>query len=430
MLNAVLGTATAWVLVRYRFPGRTALSALVDLPFAIPTLVAGMMLAVLYGQGSLIGASFAALGIELIFAPPGIVLALMFVTLPFVIRAVEPVLLEIDPAEEEAALVLGAGPWRAFRTVFLPAIAPAALSGAIRSLGRAMGEFGSIVVVAGNIPFKHADRAGLRLRRDRERRAAHRRPRCRWCCSRSRSCCTRSRASSRRAAERAMAELQQSARADAAARSCAQLTAAAPRRRRATPALPLGRLALLGVVLLYLGAVLLGPVLAIGVELADVGVGDALRALAAPEALAALRMSLVLTAISAVVNARGRHARRDRDRAPALPRPRADQRARRPAAGDLAGDDRPRVRAAGRPRRLARGAARGARPQGAVRVPGPRARHAVRDAAVHDARGRVRARGDRHERRRGRRHARRLAAGRPSGASRCRTSASASATAC
>jgi sulfate transport system permease protein len=154
VVNAVLGTATAWVLVRYRFPGRQVLSALVDLPFAIPTLVAGMMLAVLYGKGSLLGDTFSAWGIELIFAPPGIVLALMFVTLPFVIRAVEPVLIEIDPAEEEAALVLGAGPWRAFRTVYLPAFAPAAVSGAIRSLGRAMGEFGSIVVVAGNIPFK------------------------------------------------------------------------------------------------------------------------------------------------------------------------------------------------------------------------------------------------------------------------------------
>jgi sulfate/thiosulfate transport system permease protein len=154
VFNALLGTATAWVLVRYRFPGRAALSALVDLPFAIPTLVAGMMLAVLYGHDSLIGSRFAALGVQLIFAPPGIVLALAFVTLPFVIRAVDPVLMEVDPAEEEAALVLGAGPWRAFRTVYLPAIAPAALSGAIRSLGRAMGEFGSIVVVAGNIPFE------------------------------------------------------------------------------------------------------------------------------------------------------------------------------------------------------------------------------------------------------------------------------------
>jgi sulfate/thiosulfate transport system permease protein len=154
VVNAVLGTATAWVLVRYRFPGRRVFSALVDLPFAIPTLVAGMMLALLYGEGSLVGDTVSAWGVELIFAPPGIVLALMFVTLPFVVRAVEPVLMEIDPAEEEAALVLGAGPWRAFRTVYLPAFAPAAVSGAIRSLGRAIGEFGSIVVVAGNIPFE------------------------------------------------------------------------------------------------------------------------------------------------------------------------------------------------------------------------------------------------------------------------------------
>jgi sulfate transport system permease protein len=154
ILNTVLGTATAWLLVRYRFAGRTALSAMVDLPFAIPTLVAGVMLAVLYGPTSFVGRALAAHGVDIVFAQPGIVLALMFVTLPFVVRAVEPVLLEIDPAEEEAALVLGAGPWRAFRTVHLPAIAPAALSGAIRSLGRALGEFGAIAVVAGNIPFR------------------------------------------------------------------------------------------------------------------------------------------------------------------------------------------------------------------------------------------------------------------------------------
>ena len=154
IVNGFLGTATAWVLVRYRFAGRAILSALVDLPLAIPTLVAGMMLAVLYGAGSFAGNALSALGLELIFAPPGIVLALSFVTLPLVVRAVEPVLLEIDPAEEEAARVLGASPLKTFQTVHLPAIAPAALSGAIRSLGRAMGEFGSIVVVAGNIPFK------------------------------------------------------------------------------------------------------------------------------------------------------------------------------------------------------------------------------------------------------------------------------------
>jgi sulfate/thiosulfate transport system permease protein len=154
VINVFLGTATAWVLVRHRFPGRAVLSAIIDLPLAIPTLVAGIMIAVLYGPASLIGDRFIAMGVEIVFAKPGIVLALLFVTLPFVIRAIEPLLAEIDPAEEEAAIVLGAGPGRTFRTVFLPALLPAALSGGIRSLGRAIGEFGSIVVVAGNIPFE------------------------------------------------------------------------------------------------------------------------------------------------------------------------------------------------------------------------------------------------------------------------------------
>jgi sulfate transport system permease protein len=154
VINAFFGTACAWVLVRYRFTGRGTLSALVDLPFAIPTLVAGIMIAILYGPDAFIGKLFASHGMPIIFAKPGIVLALLFVTLPFVIRAVEPVLLEVDPSEEEAALVLGAGPWKAFTTVYLPALAPAAISGSIRSLGRALGEFGAIAVVAGNIPMR------------------------------------------------------------------------------------------------------------------------------------------------------------------------------------------------------------------------------------------------------------------------------------
>jgi len=152
MINALLGTMTAWVLVRYPIPGKSLLSAAVDLPLAIPTLVAGVMLAILYGPTSLIGTKLSAFGVDIIFAQPGIVLALLLVTVPFVVRAVEPVLSEIDPAEEEAAITLGAGPWRTFRTVHFPAILPAALSGSLRSFGRAMGEFGSIVVVAGNIP--------------------------------------------------------------------------------------------------------------------------------------------------------------------------------------------------------------------------------------------------------------------------------------
>ncbi|HMI93468.1 MAG TPA: ABC transporter permease subunit, partial [Polyangiales bacterium] len=153
-INVVFGLILAWVLVRYRFPGRQVVSALVDLPFAVPTLVAGVMIGVLYGRDSWAGNTFEHWGIEIMFAPPAIVLSLLFVTLPFVIRAVEPVLLEIDPAEEEAARVLGAGPLRIFRSVYFPAILPAALSGGIRALGRALGEFGSVVVVAGNIPWK------------------------------------------------------------------------------------------------------------------------------------------------------------------------------------------------------------------------------------------------------------------------------------
>lgn len=154
VLNVILGTITAWVLVRYPIPGRGLISALLDLPLAIPTLVAGVMLAILYGPNSLIGHKFGELGMPIIFAQPGIILALLFVTVPFVVRAVEPVLSEIDKGEEEAAKTLGATPLQTFRTVFLPALAPAALSAGIRSLGRALGEFGSVVVVAGNIPLK------------------------------------------------------------------------------------------------------------------------------------------------------------------------------------------------------------------------------------------------------------------------------------
>jgi sulfate transport system permease protein len=154
VLNVVLGTITAWVLARYRVPGRALISALLDLPLAIPTLVAGVMLAILYGPTSLLGHKLGELGVPIIFAQPGIILALLFVTVPFVVRAVEPVLSELDVGEEEAAKTLGATPAQTFRSVFLPAIAPAALSAGIRSLGRALGEFGSVVIVAGNIPMK------------------------------------------------------------------------------------------------------------------------------------------------------------------------------------------------------------------------------------------------------------------------------------
>ena len=154
LVNAVMGTATAWVLVRYQFPGRGLLSGLVDLPFAIPTLVTGVMLVLLFGPQSPLGGWLNTHGLPVAFATPSIVLALLFITGPFVVRAVEPGLLEQDPAEEEAARTLGAGTFTVFRRVLLPPLLPAILSGTIRSYARALGEFGSIVVVSGNIPYQ------------------------------------------------------------------------------------------------------------------------------------------------------------------------------------------------------------------------------------------------------------------------------------
>lgn len=154
LVNAVMGTLIAYVLVRYRFPGRKLLDLLIDLPFAIPTLVTGMMIVTLLGPHAALGKLFAAAGVRVVYAAPAITLALLFVTLPLVVRSVQPVLLELDIAEEEAAFTLGAGEWATFRRVTLPAIAPAILAGALQSFARALGEFGSIVVVAGNLPRK------------------------------------------------------------------------------------------------------------------------------------------------------------------------------------------------------------------------------------------------------------------------------------
>jgi sulfate transport system permease protein len=150
-INAVMGTLLAYVLVRYRFPGRNFVSALVDVPFAVPTLVTGVMLVALYGPASPVGAFLAVGGLKIAFAPIGIVLALLFVTLPFVIRTVMPVLSELDVAEEEAAYSLGAGGGLTFRRVVLPALRPAITAGALLALARALGEFGAVVIISGNI---------------------------------------------------------------------------------------------------------------------------------------------------------------------------------------------------------------------------------------------------------------------------------------
>lgn len=155
LINTVMGTLTAYVLVRYEFPGKSLLNAVVDLPLAIPTLVTGVMLVILYGPQQPLGAWLErTLGWRIIFAPPGIVLALLFVTFPFVVRAVQPVLLGLDRTVEDAAATLGAGPWTIFRRVTLPPLLLPLTSGALLSFARAVGEFGAIIIVAGNIPLR------------------------------------------------------------------------------------------------------------------------------------------------------------------------------------------------------------------------------------------------------------------------------------
>lgn len=155
LVNAVMGTLTAYVLVRYTFPGKALLNIVVDLPLAIPTLITGITLVTLYGPQSLIGAWFKnQMDGRIIFAPPGIILALLFISFPFVVRTVQPVLENLDRQVEDAAATLGAGPFKIFWRVTLPALRLPILSGTLLSFARAIGEFGAIVIVAGNIPLR------------------------------------------------------------------------------------------------------------------------------------------------------------------------------------------------------------------------------------------------------------------------------------
>jgi sulfate/thiosulfate transport system permease protein len=146
-VNMVVGTLIAWVLVRDEFPGKRVVNALIDLPFALPTIVAGITLLALYGQSSPVG-------LNLAYTRAGVCLALAFVTLPFVVRSVQPVLMTIEPDMEEAARCLGAGPLTTFGRILLPTIAPALLAGAALAFARAVGEFGSVVILSGNIPYR------------------------------------------------------------------------------------------------------------------------------------------------------------------------------------------------------------------------------------------------------------------------------------
>lgn len=146
-INAVMGSLIAWVLVRDDFPGKAIVNALIDLPFALPTIVAGLTLLTLYGPKS-------PFGLNLAYTQAGILIALLFVTLPFVVRAVQPVLLELDKDMEEAAASLGAAPSTVVRRIILPNLLPAILTGSALGFARAIGEFGSVVLISGNIPYK------------------------------------------------------------------------------------------------------------------------------------------------------------------------------------------------------------------------------------------------------------------------------------
>ena len=153
-LNAAFGLLVAWVLVRYDFPGKRLVDGLVDLPFALPTAVGGLALTAVYSEGGWLGRGLAALGIKAAFSPQGVVIALTFIGLPFVVRTVQPVLQGLEAEAEEAAATLGASRRQTFVRVILPTIAPALLTGFAQAFARALGEYGSVVFISGNMPMR------------------------------------------------------------------------------------------------------------------------------------------------------------------------------------------------------------------------------------------------------------------------------------
>ncbi|PPC86887.1 MAG: sulfate ABC transporter permease subunit CysT [Methylotenera sp.] len=153
LINAVFGLLTAWVLVRYTFPGKKIIDALVDLPFALPTAVAGIALTAVYAGNGWIGQWLEPLGIKVAFTPIGVIVALTFIGLPFVVRTVQPVLEDLEAETEEAAASLGANRWQTFSKIIFPAIWPALLTGFALAFARAIGEYGSVIFIAGNVPF-------------------------------------------------------------------------------------------------------------------------------------------------------------------------------------------------------------------------------------------------------------------------------------
>jgi sulfate transport system permease protein len=152
-INAVFGLVIAWVMVRYRFPGRRILDAMVDLPFALPTAVAGIALTALYAPNGWLGQVLEPLGVKVAYTPLGILVALIFIGIPFVVRTVQPVIEDLDAEVQEAAATLGARRWQTVTRIVLPTLVPALLTGFALALARAVGEYGSVIFIAGNIPY-------------------------------------------------------------------------------------------------------------------------------------------------------------------------------------------------------------------------------------------------------------------------------------
>jgi sulfate transport system permease protein len=154
LIDAVFGLVVAWTLVRYDFPGRRIVDALIDVPFALPTAVSGIALTAIYAQNGWVGRWLHPLGIQAVFSPLGIVIALMFIGLPFIVRTLQPSIEDLDPATEEAAALLGASWPTAFRRVVLPTLQPALVAGFVTAFARCLGEYGSVIFISGNMPMK------------------------------------------------------------------------------------------------------------------------------------------------------------------------------------------------------------------------------------------------------------------------------------
>jgi sulfate transport system permease protein len=153
-VNSVFGLLIAWVLIRYTFPGRKFFDAIVDLPFALPTAVAGIALTALYNDTGWLGQPLAALGIKVAYQPLGVFVALLFISLPFIVRTLQPVLLELEPELEEASAILGATRWQTFRRVLFPVLLPPLLTGFALAFARALGEYGSVIFISGGLPMR------------------------------------------------------------------------------------------------------------------------------------------------------------------------------------------------------------------------------------------------------------------------------------